>query len=151
MSVRSSENRLLQPRGSPSYSQECRAVQLRVKREDCKSFELDCKSFELECISCFAFAYLLLLDVHVFQCISRPRNNRSCQFRAACISCVGNRCQGIHFCLQKPSNYLAEAVHRFCRCLTVATVLDFSWSCDVSSCDVHFTVLDLMSTVFFCN
>ena len=66
MSVRSSENRLLQPRGSPSYSPECRAVQLRVKREDCKSFELDCKSFELECISCFAFAYLLLLDVHVF-------------------------------------------------------------------------------------
>ena len=62
----SSENRLLQPRGSPSYSQECRAVQLRVKREDCKSFELDCKSFELECISCFAFAYILLLDVHVF-------------------------------------------------------------------------------------
>ena len=73
MSVRSSENRLLQPRGSPSYSPECRAVQLRVKREDCKSFELDCKSFELdcksfelECISCFAFAYILLLDVHVF-------------------------------------------------------------------------------------
>ena len=66
VSVLSSENRLLQPRGSPSYSQECRAVQLRVKREDCKSFELDCKSFELECISCFAFAYILLLDVHVF-------------------------------------------------------------------------------------
>ena len=66
MSVRSLENRLLQPRGSHSYSQECRAVQLRVKREDCKSFELDCKSFELECISCFAFAYILLLDVHVF-------------------------------------------------------------------------------------
>ena len=48
-------------------------MQLRVKREDCKSFELDCKSFELdcksfelECISCFAFAYILLLDVHVF-------------------------------------------------------------------------------------
>ena len=64
--MRSLENRLLQPRGSPSYSQECRAMQLRVKREDCKSFELDCKSFELECISCFAFAYILLLDVHVF-------------------------------------------------------------------------------------
>ena len=146
MSVRSLENRLLQPRGSPSYSQECRAVQLRVKREDCKSFELDCKSFELdcksfelECISCFAFAYIVLLDVHVFQCRSCPRNNRSCQFRAACISCVGNRCQGIQFCLQKPSNYLAEAVHRFCRCLTVATVLDFS--CLVMSVHVMFISL----------
>ena len=123
---------MLQPRGSPSYSPDCRAVQLRVKRRDCKSFELDCKSFELDCksfeldcISCVAFACILLLDVHVFRCRSCPRNNRSCQFRAACISCVGNRCQGIQFCLQKPSNYLAEAVHRFCRYLTVATVLDF--------------------------
>ena len=48
-------------------------MQLRVKREnckslelECKSLELDCKSFELECISCFAFAYILLLVVHVF-------------------------------------------------------------------------------------
>ena len=45
----SSENRLLQPRGSPSYRQDCRAVQLRVKRKVCKSFELDCKIFELDC------------------------------------------------------------------------------------------------------
>ena len=74
-----------------------------------------------------------------FHCRSRPRNNRSCQFRAACISCVGNRCQGIQFCLQKPSNYLAEAVHRFCRCLTVATVLDFS--CLVMSIHVMFISL----------
>ena len=50
MSVRSSD-RFLKPRGSPSYSPECRAVQLRVKRKDCKSFELDCKSFELDCKS----------------------------------------------------------------------------------------------------
>ena len=42
---------MLQPRGSPSYSLDCRAVQLRVKRRDCKSFELDCKSFELDCKS----------------------------------------------------------------------------------------------------
>ena len=74
-----------------------------------------------------------------FHCRSRPRNNRSCQFRAACISCVGNRCQGIQFCLQKPSNYLAEAVHRFYRCLTVATVLDFS--CLVMSIHVIFISL----------
>ena len=110
MSVRSLENRLLQPRGSPSYSQECRAVQLRVKREDCKSFELDCKSFaldcksfeldcksfELECISCFAFVYILLLDVHVF-----------------IAETVQETTETVQFCLQKPSNYLAEAVHRF--------------------------------------
>ena len=75
-----------------------------------------------------------------FHCRSHPRNNRSCQFRAACISCVGNRCQGIQFCLQKPSNYLAEAVHRFCRCLTVATtVLDSS--CLVMSVHVMFISL----------
>ena len=130
---------MFQHRGSPSYSQECRAVQLRVKREDCKSFELDCKSFELdcksfelECISCFAFVYILLLDVHVFIA-------GAVQETTACISCVGNRCQGIQFCLQKPSSYRAEAVHRFCRCLTVATVLDFS--CLVMSVHVMFISL----------
>ena len=55
------------------------------------------------------------------------------------MSCVGNRCQGIQFCLQKPSNYLAKAVHRFCRCLTVATVLDLS--CLVMSVHVMFISL----------
>ena len=107
---------------------------------------------ELRCNSCFSFACIcLLLVVHVFQCRSRPRNNRSCQCQAACRSCVGNCCQGIQFCLQKPSNYLAEAVHRFCRCLTVATVLDFS--CLVMSIHVMFIslFLDLMSTVFTSN
>ena len=90
-----------------------------------------------------------------FHCRSRPRNNRSCQFRAACISCVGNRCQGIQFCLQKPSNYLAEAVHRFCRCLTVATVLDFHvlW-CQFMWCSFHcfgFGVYGFTLTIFPSN
>ena len=99
----------------------------------------------------FHLLAFLWLVVHVFQCRSRPRNNRSCQHQAACRSCVGNCCQGIQFCLQKPSNYLAEAVHRFCRCLTVATILDSS--CLVISVHVMFIslFLDLMSTVFICK
>ena len=122
------------------------------KRRVCRSFERHCKFCELRCNSCFSFACICLLPVvHVFQCRSRPRNNRSCQCQAACRSCVGNCCQGIQFCLQKPSNYLAEAVHRFCRCLTVATVLDSS--CLVISVHVMFIslFLDLMSTVFICK
>ena len=131
---------------SPSFSLHCKepcscprplCPRIRVCRSfeiHCKSVELHCNSFERHCkllnldatVVFHLLAFVLLLVVHVFQCRSRPRNNRSCQYRAACRSCVGNCCQGIQFCLQKPSNYLAEAVHRFCRCLTVATVLDSS-------------------------
>ena len=51
---------------------------------------------------------------------------------------------------QKLSNHLAEAVHRFvgvCQWQQFWIFMSF----DVSSCDVHFTVLDLMSTVFTCH
>ena len=158
VSVRSSENRFHSLEVHPAIAKSAepcswksKGVDCQSSELDCKSFELDCTSFERECISCFSFACIVLLDVHVLQCRSCPRNNRSCQFRAACRSCVGNCCQGIQFCLQKPSNYLAEAVHRFCRCLTVATVLDSS--CLVMSVHVMFIslFLNLMSTVFFCN
>ena len=137
-----------------SFELQCKSVELHCNSIElhCKSFERHCKFFELRCNSCFSFACIcLLLVVHVFQCRSRPRNNRSCQYQAACRSCVGNCCQGIQFCLQKPSNYLAEAVHRFCRCLTVATVLDSS--CLVIPVHVMFIslFLDLMSTVFICK
>ena len=148
-----------------TFCPECRADQLSPKEgcADLSSFiasQLNFIANHLNVIASFVnldatvgfhlLAFLLLV-VHVFQCRSRPRNNRSCQYRAACRSCVGNCCQGIQFCLQKPSNYLAEAVHRFCRCLTVATVLDSS--CLVMSVHVMFIslFLDLMSTVFFCN
>ena len=143
----------LQSRAAESKRRECISFELHCKSVElhCNSFERHCKSFELGCNSCFHLFAFLLLVVHVFQCRSCPRNNRSCQYRAACRSCVGNCCQGIQFCLQKPSNYLAEAVHWFCRCLTVATVLDSS--CLVMSVHVMFIslFLNLMSTVFFCN
>lgn len=144
----------VQSRSAESKRRVCRSFELQCKSVElhCNSFERHCKSFELRCNSCFSFACMCLLPVvHVFQCRSRPRNNRSCQYQAACRSCVGNCCQGIQFCLQKPSNYLAEAVHRFCRCLTVATVLDSS--CLVMSVHVMFIslFLDLMSTVFICK
>ena len=143
------ENRSLISRFT--FCPECRAEQLSPK-EGCADHLNVIASFELRCNSCFSFACICLLPVvHVFQCRSRPRNNRSCQYWAACRSCVGNCCQGIQFCLQKPSNYLAEAVHRFCRCLTVATVLDSL--CLVMSVHVMFIslFLDLMSTVFICK
>ena len=135
-----------------TFCPECRAEQLSPK-EGCA----DHLSFSASLLNLNAskwntrFCICLLPVVHVFQCRSRPRNNRSCQCQAACRSCVGNCCQGIQFCLQKPSNYLAEAVLRFCRCLTVATVLDSS--CLVISVHVVFIsmFLDLMSTVFICK
>ena len=157
------ENRSLISRFT--FCPECRAEQLSPKEgcADLLSFiasQLNFIATHLNVIASFVnldatvgfhlLAFLLLV-VHVFQCRSRPRNNRSCQYQAACRSCVGNCCQGIQFCLQKPSNYLAEAVHRFCRCLTVATVLDSS--CLVISVHVMFIslFLDLMSTVFICK
>ena len=156
--MRSLENRCHSLEVHPAIAKSAEPCSWKSKGVDCQSsefgcssFELNCTSFELECISCFHLLAFLLLVVHVLQCRSRPRNNRSCQFSAACISCVGNCCYGIQFCLQKLSNDLAEAVHRFCRCLTVVTVLDSLCLVMSVSCDVHFTVLDLMSTVFICK
>ena len=157
------ENRSLISRFT--FCSECRADQLSPK-EGCAnlmSFSASQLNFiatywnviasfvNLDATVGFHLLAFLLLVVHVFQCRSRPRNNRSCQYPAACTSCVGNCCQGIQFCLQKPSNYLAEAVHRFCRCLTVAPVLDSS--CLVISVHVMFIslFLELMSTVFICK
>ena len=124
---------------------------LGSKEGSARHLNLSASHLNLNASVVFVFACILLFDVHVFQCRSHPRNNRSCQFRAACRSCVGNRCpEKRRFCLQKLSNYLAEALYRF---VDVCQFQQF-WifmSCDFSSCDVHVTVLDLMSTVFTCN
>ena len=71
---------MLQPRGSPSYSLDCRAVQLRVKRRDCKSFELDCKSFELDCKS-------FELDCESFELDCKSFELECKSFELDCISC----------------------------------------------------------------
>ena len=151
------ENRSLISRFT--FCPECRADQLSPKEgcADLLSFSASQLNFIATQLN-FIANHLNVICLHLFiACCSRfsvrsrPRNNRSCQYQAACRSCVGNCCQGIQFCLQKPSNYLAEAVHRFCRCLTVATVLDSS--CLVISVHVMFIslFLDLMSTVFICK
>ena len=128
----------------------CRSFELQ-----CKSVELHCNSIELHCNHLNVIASFLNLDATVvfhllafvycllftfFSAEAVLGTTEAVSYQAACRSCVGNCCQGIQFCLQKPSNYLAEAVHRFCRCLTVATVLDSSCLVMSSSCDVHFTV-----------
>ena len=65
----------LQSRAAESKRRVCRSFELH-----CNSFERHCKSFELRCNSCFSFACICLLPVvHVLQCRSRPRNNRSCR------------------------------------------------------------------------
>ena len=147
-----------------TYSPVCRAVQLSPKEgsADLLNFIASLLNFiasllnfiashlNLNASVVFVSVCILLFDVHVFQCRSHPRNNRSCQFRAACRSCVGNRCPELQFCLQKLSNHLAEAVHSFVDVCQFQPFWIFM-SCDSSSCDVHVTVLDLMSTVVTCN
>ena len=58
----------LQSRAAESKRRERIYFELHCKSAEphCNSFERHCKSFELECISCFSFACILLLDVHVF-------------------------------------------------------------------------------------
>ena len=73
VSVRSSENRFHSLEVHPAIAKSAEPCSWKSKGVDCqsseldrKSFELDCTSFELECISCFSFACVVLLDVHVY-------------------------------------------------------------------------------------
>ena len=73
VSVRSLENRFHSLEVHPAIAKSAepcswksKGVDCQSSELDCKSLELDCTSFELECISCFSFACIVLLDVHVF-------------------------------------------------------------------------------------
>ena len=73
VSVRSLENRFHSLEVHPAIAKSAEPCSWKSKGVDCQSSELDCKSlelnctsFELECISCFSFACIVLLDVHVF-------------------------------------------------------------------------------------
>ena len=120
MSVRSLENRLLQPRGSPSYSQECRAVQLESQKEwIAKSSEFGCNSFELELHShlnlnasvCFHLlaSVVVAFVVHVFSCLKPSKKQQKLSVQR----CLHKLCRKL---LSEDCPVLfAEAVQLSCR------------------------------------
>jgi len=67
------------------------------------------------------------------------------QQKLSVLGCLQKLCRKqlpgfFQFCLQKLSKHLAEAVHKFVGVCQLQQFWIFM-SCDVSSCDVHFTVL----------